>query len=138
MWRRLACLRVQNRKAQTTPRMVQKDGQQVMSDRNDDNPDGEKSFEDQPIEIEIDGVLDLHTFQPREVSELLDDYLQACVDKGILDVRIIHGKGKGILRDRVRSILKRHALVDAFSEAPLEAGSWGATLVRLKPGSWRE
>ncbi len=104
-----------------------------MWDHNDEYDNHEESFEDSPIELEIDGVLDLHTFHPREVPELLDDYLAACLDKGILDLRIVHGKGKGILRDRVRSILKRHALVDAFSEAPLEAGGWGATLVRLKP-----
>ncbi len=109
-----------------------------MWDRNDEEDDHEESFEDQPIELEIDGVLDLHTFKPREVAELLEDYLAACLDKGILDVRIIHGKGKGILRDKVRSILKRHAPVDTFSEAPLEAGSWGATVVRLKPGIGRE
>jgi DNA-nicking Smr family endonuclease len=87
---------------------------------------------EEPTIIPIDGVLDLHTFSPREVRDLLDDYLTACLDKGILDVRIIHGKGKGILRDRVRSLLAKNPLVQGWSEAPLDAGGWGATLVRLK------
>ncbi len=88
--------------------------------------------EEQPMIMPIDGVLDLHTFSPKELPNLLDDYLDACIEEKILDVRIIHGKGKGILRDRVRSILKRHSLVESFQQAPPEAGSWGATLVRLK------
>ena len=88
---------------------------------------------EEPLELPIDGVLDLHTFSPRDLPDLLDDYLAACLDNGIFDVRIIHGKGKGILRDRVRSILKKHPLVESWSPAPLEAGDWGATLVRLKP-----
>jgi DNA-nicking Smr family endonuclease len=88
--------------------------------------------ESEPLELLIDGLLDLHTFLPSELPALLDDYLASCLDKRIFDVRIIHGKGKGILRDRVRSILKKHPLVESFAEAPLEAGGWGATIVRLK------
>jgi len=88
--------------------------------------------ESELLELPIDGVLDLHTFSPRDLPDLLDDYLDACLDKGIVEVRIIHGKGQGILRDRVRSILKNHPKVESFSQAPLEAGGWGATLVRLR------
>lgn len=84
------------------------------------------------VEIPIDGVLDLHTFSPKELPDLLNDYLEACLERGIYDLRIIHGKGKGILRDRVRAILSKHSLVQSFSEAPLDAGGWGATVVRLK------
>ena len=80
----------------------------------------------------ISDVLDLHTFQPREVPELLDDYLTACAAKGILEVRIVHGKGSGILRERVHHILSRHRLVARFKAAPAWAGGWGATLVRLR------
>jgi DNA-nicking Smr family endonuclease len=80
----------------------------------------------------IDGVLDLHTFSPKEVKELLGDYLAACLEREIYDVRIIHGKGKGILRDRVRALLAKHPSVQDFHEAPLDAGGWGATVVRLR------
>ena len=98
-----------------------------------DNGPAESSAEEEPLEFPIDGVLDLHTFSPRDLPDLLDDYLAECLDHRILDVRIIHGKGKGILRDRVRSILKKHPLVESWSPAPLEAGDWGATVVRLRP-----
>ncbi len=96
--------------------------------------DHEDDFiEDAPIHIPIDGILDLHTFSPKEVKLLLEDYMKACLEAGILELRIIHGKGKGILRDRVRSILRKSPLVAEFGEAPLEAGGWGATLVKLQP-----
>ena len=86
----------------------------------------------EPIEIPIDGILDLHTFQPGEIGNLLDDYLTACHQKGIRDVRIIHGKGKGIQKARVRSLLKKHPLVRNMKDAPQGEGGWGATLVALK------
>ena len=98
----------------------------------DRNPPAEEGDNEEAIVLPIDGVLDLHTFSPRELPDLLDDYLAACLEKDLLDVRIIHGKGKGILRDRVRAILSKHRLVESWHEAPLDAGGWGATLVRLK------
>lgn len=85
-----------------------------------------------PVKIPIEDVLDLHTFKPQEIPDLLADYFAACIDEGIYSVRIIHGKGRGILKDRVRRILKKNPMVTSFSNAPLEAGGWGATLVELK------
>lgn len=84
-----------------------------------------------PVEIPIDGVLDLHTFNPRELPLLIDEYLAVCHEKGIFCVRIIHGKGTGVQKARVRSLLARNLLVRRFKDAPEDAGGWGATLVEL-------
>jgi len=87
-----------------------------------------------PTELPIDGVLDLHTFQPRDVKPLVNDYLDACRERGIFDVRIIHGKGIGMLRDTVHAVLRARPDVEAFRLAPEDRGGWGATIVRLKTG----
>jgi Uncharacterized protein conserved in bacteria len=87
----------------------------------------------EPIELPIDGVLDLHTFKPREVKDLVPDYLAECQERGVLLVRIIHGKGTGQLRQLVHSILQKHPSVISFTLDHPELGGWGATLVRLKP-----
>lgn len=89
--------------------------------------------ESEAFELPVDGILDLHTFQPREVGDLLPEYLAACGEKGILDVRIIHGKGTGMLRQTVHALLARLPEVASFSLAEDDGGSWGATVVRLKP-----
>jgi DNA-nicking Smr family endonuclease len=87
---------------------------------------------EEPIELPIDGILDLHTFKPSDVKDLIPEYLAACHAKGTFQVRIIHGKGTGILRARVHSILAKHSLVAAFSLDHPEYGGWGATIVQLK------
>ncbi len=86
----------------------------------------------QPVEIPIDGVLDLHTFRPQDVKGLLPDYLAACRERGIMQVRVIHGKGSGMLRKTVHSILGRLPIVASFGTAGGDAGGWGATIVILK------
>jgi dsDNA-specific endonuclease/ATPase MutS2 len=88
---------------------------------------------DEPLELVIDGVLDLHTFQPREVKGLIPDYLSVCREKGILQVRIIHGKGTGALRDTVHAILRRMPEVDSFRLGGDDGGGGGATIAVLKP-----
>ncbi len=86
----------------------------------------------EPVEYPINGELDLHLFQPREVKHLVQDYLQACFEKGILDVRIIHGKGKGVLARTVHYTLERMDIVESYDLARSTRGGWGATMVRLK------
>jgi DNA-nicking Smr family endonuclease len=81
----------------------------------------------------INGVLDLHTFQPADCRGLVPEYLTECRGKNILQVRIIHGKGRGVLRQTVQRILERLPEVLAFHPASEDAGGWGATIVILKP-----
>ncbi|OGB68956.1 MAG: DNA mismatch repair protein MutS [Caldithrix sp. RBG_13_44_9] len=80
----------------------------------------------------IDGVLDLHTFHPREVKDLIPEYISACQGKGILQIRIIHGKGTGTLRRIVHSLLDKNQQVLDYWQEEGSAGSWGATIALLK------
>lgn len=85
----------------------------------------------EPQEYPIDGVLDLHAFEPSDVGDLVPEYLRACREKGILRVRIVHGKGTGALRRSVHAILDDHAHVTGYETAK-DASSWGATVVFLE------
>ena len=89
--------------------------------------------DDDTIELPIDGVLDLHTFHPSDAKALVDDYLDACRERAITEVRIIHGKGTGTLRRIVHAALERRADVASYRLAT-DASSWGATLVSLRLG----
>ena len=87
---------------------------------------------DEFAEFPINGVLDLHTFQPGDVKDLVPEYLTACRERGILQVRIIHGKGVGTIRNIVRSVLEKLPYVESFRTAEEGAGGWGATIVVLR------
>jgi DNA-nicking Smr family endonuclease len=97
------------------------------------NANGRQPDDEAPIELPIDGVLDLHTFQPKQVKEVVLDYLALCQARGILEVRVIHGKGRSVLRQTVHALLAKHPEVISFAEASIHYGGWGATMVRLKP-----
>lgn len=86
----------------------------------------------EPIEYPIDGMLDLHAFDPREVGSLVPEYLRACRERGLLRVRIIHGKGTGALRRSVHALLDRETSVVRYHAAE-DASGWGATVAHLRP-----
>ena len=89
--------------------------------------------EPEPVEIPIDGTLDLHTFQAREIKGIVTDYLAVCRERGIHQVRIIHGKGTGTLRRTVHSLLDQLQGVSSFRLSGEDGGGWGATIVDLHP-----
>lgn len=86
----------------------------------------------EPVVIEFTDVLDLHSVPPKQVKELVEDYLTEAREKGFRVVRIIHGKGIGVQKEIVRSVLSQTDFVKKFVDAPSEAGGWGATIVYLK------
>jgi len=102
-------------------------------------PDEEEDAESQagfdPAEavvVPVEDSIDLHSFAPRDVPQVVADYLDAAHALGFLEVRLIHGRGIGVQRERVRSLLERHPLVREFRDAPPERGGWGATVAFLK------
>lgn len=100
-----------------------------MDDEDEDEAEG---WEGEVVELPITDVLDLHSFRPAEVPDVVRDYLDAAYDKGFRELRIVHGKGIGVQRQTVRTLLERDPRVEAFGDAPVEAGGWGATWVRLR------
>lgn len=97
----------------------------------DDHFDAEESFET-PVEIPITDVLDLHSFAPRDVKDAVEAYLEEAHARGLKALRIIHGRGIGVQRETVRTILARTPWVLDYRDAPAEAGGWGATVVTLR------
>jgi DNA-nicking Smr family endonuclease len=87
---------------------------------------------DEPVPIPIDGTLDLHAFAPAEVGDLLTEWIGACRDAGLRELRVVHGKGTGALRRSVEALLARDPRVRSFRAAGEGAGGWGATLVTLR------
>jgi DNA-nicking Smr family endonuclease len=104
-------------------------GRRQASGMAEDDPPDEKDA----LTVPIDGTLDLHTFSPREVRDVVVEYLHACRARGILEVRVVHGKGIGELRRQVHTTLERMPEVARFALAGEGAGGWGATLVWLRP-----
>jgi DNA-nicking Smr family endonuclease len=92
------------------------------------SPDAEPA----PVEVEIGTALDLHEFAPRDVPMALAGYLEAARERGFREVRVVHGKGKGVQRARVHQLLAQSPHVLEFHEGPPERGGWGATIVRLR------
>ena len=85
---------------------------------------------DDPVRVPIEDAIDLHSFAPRDVISVVDEYLRAAREAGFTDVRLIHGRGKGVQRADIQRLLRSHALVEAFRDAP--ESHLGATLVRLR------
>jgi DNA-nicking Smr family endonuclease len=86
-----------------------------------------------PVVVPIEDSLDLHPFAPREIAAVVASYLEAAVEAGFAEVRVIHGRGRGVQRERVRRLLASHPLVRAFREATPAHGGAGATVVALQP-----
>jgi hypothetical protein len=84
------------------------------------------------VEIPVEDSIDLHPFPPRDVPDVVDAYLEEAVARGLREVRLIHGRGIGVQRDRVQKLLARHPLVSGFHDAPPDRGGWGATVAYLK------
>jgi len=108
-------------------------GNEGVSEPETDEPDADAEIDpDEPVEHPIEDSIDLHPFPPRDVPDVVDAYLEAAAAKGIREVRLIHGRGIGVQRDRVQKLLARHPLVSGFHDAPPERGGWGATVAYLK------
>jgi DNA-nicking Smr family endonuclease len=86
----------------------------------------------EPIVVPVEDSIDLHTFHPKDIPSVVEEYLEQCKQAGIREVRIIHGKGIGVQRNMVHSMLRKNPLILSFQDAPQEAGGWGATVVVLK------
>ena len=87
---------------------------------------------DEPVVLPIEEVIDLHHFQPREILEVVDAYLDAALERGFREVRLIHGRGKGVQRSRVHGFLAGDPRVERYEEAPQGRGGWGATIAWLR------
>ena len=88
--------------------------------------------QEEPVRIPISDIFDLHSVPPRDVEPIVEEYLEEARKLGFKALRIIHGRGIGVQREIVRSVLARTAFVEGFGDAPAEAGGWGATLVTLR------
>lgn len=97
-----------------------------------ESDDPEEALNTEPVVIEFRDVIDLHSIPPRQVRAVVEDFIEEAHRRGLPCARIIHGKGIGVQRELVRSILERASFVVDFRDAPAEAGGWGATMVTLR------
>ncbi len=97
-----------------------------------EDEDAPPSAPGEPIRIPVEDAIDLHPFAPREIPDVVRDYIDAAHAAGFREVRLIHGRGIGVQRERVRSVLAAHPLVEAFHDAPPARGGWGATIAHLR------
>ena len=95
--------------------------------------DGTEDPADPAVVLPLTGELDLHAFAPRDIPSVVEEYVRACREKGLLELRLVHGRGRGVQRAVVRRRLSELPGVVGFDDAPPQAGGWGATLVRLAP-----
>jgi DNA-nicking Smr family endonuclease len=93
---------------------------------------GEERSADEPVAIPLTGDLDLHPFSPREIPSVVEEYVRACREAGVVRLRLAHGRGKGVQRAVVRRVLASLPDVVSFQDAPPSAGGWGATVVLLR------
>jgi dsDNA-specific endonuclease/ATPase MutS2 len=115
------------------PSPAHREEPQRAEERDDDpDPDDEMPASDLVVELPITDALDLHPFRPNETADVVRDYLEAVVEKGLREVRIIHGRGIGTQREIVRRVLSRDPRVVSFADAPADRGGWGATVVQLR------
>jgi hypothetical protein len=110
-------------------------GPEVADEADSTDGDEEPVDPDTPVEIAVEDSIDLHSFPPRDVPDVVDAYIEAAVEKGFTEVRLIHGRGIGVQRDRVQRLLARHPQISGFHDAPPERGGWGATIAYLKISS---
>jgi dsDNA-specific endonuclease/ATPase MutS2 len=89
-------------------------------------------MDEDPVRIPITDVFDLHSVPPRDVKPIVQEYLEEAHRAGFKALRIVHGRGIGVQRETVRSILAKTPFVEHFSDAPQDAGGWGATIVTLR------
>lgn len=87
---------------------------------------------EEPIKLPVEDHIDLHPFQPKDIPSVLMEFIEQSRQAGFHEVRLIHGKGKGVQRNIVHAWLRRQSAVESFHDAPLEAGNWGATIVVLR------
>ena len=87
---------------------------------------------DEPIVLPLEDSIDLHAFAPKDIPSVVEEYIHQCHLAGLYEVRVIHGRGKGVQRQIVQSALAKNPLVSSFKDAPAESGGWGSTVVIIK------